>query len=100
MGGPDHPAAGGGTGDAQYGFDRAVHMMDGAPVDFLHPVRAHRRKKFGNMDLYCEKGDEAYYDSVIDSYLDSVLELWWSSVQVLGHLTLPLRYISEHHESI
>jgi len=86
-------------GDAQYGFDRAVHMMDGAPVDFVIGSVHLGGKKFGNMDLYyIEKGDEAYYDSVIDSYLDSVLELArWGQFQVLGHLTLPLRYINEHH---
>ncbi|MFQ8817817.1 MAG: hypothetical protein ACLR8R_01355 [Oscillospiraceae bacterium] len=51
------------------------------------------------MDLYyIEKGSEAYYDSVIDSYLDDVLALArWGRFQVLGHLTLPLRYINEHH---
>ena len=86
-------------GDAQYGFDRAVHMMDGAPVDFVIGSVHLGGKKFGNMDLYyIEKGGEAYYDSVIDSYLDSVLELArWGQFQVLGHLTLPLRYINEHH---
>lgn len=39
-------------GDAQYGFDRAVHMMDGAPVDFVIGSVHLGGKKFGNMDLY------------------------------------------------
>ena len=44
--------------------------------------------------IYIPKADMAYYRDVIDDYLDDVLALSrWGKVSVLGHLTLPLRYI-------
>lgn len=99
MGGPDHPAAGGGAGEAQLSFDRADRLLAGEELDFVIGSVHLSGKKFANMDLYyIEKGSEAYYDSVIGSYLDDVLALaQWGRFQVLGHLTLPLRYINEHH---
>ena len=74
-------------------------MQNAPPLDFVIGSVHMAGKKFHHKDLYyIEKADEAYYDSVIDSYLDSVLELArWGQFQVLGHLTLPLRYINEHH---
>ena len=81
-----------------------AHIMRSHPdflpeLDFVIGSVHLSGKKFANMDLYyIEKGSEAYYDSVIDSYLDDVLTLArWGRFQVLGHLTLPLRYINEHH---
>ena len=55
-------------------------------------------EKFHHFDLYyIEKRDETYYHSVIDSYLDDVLALArWGKFSVLGHLTLPLRYMNEN----
>ena len=55
-------------------------------------------KKFGNFDLYyVEKNSETYYHALIDSYLEDVLSLArWGKFSVLGHLTLPLRYINEN----
>ena len=55
-------------------------------------------KNFGNFDLYyVEKNSETYYHALIDSYLEDVLELAkWGRCSVLGHLTLPLRYINEN----
>ena len=86
-------------GEAQLSFDRADRLLAGEELDFVIGSVHLSGKKFDNMDLYyIEKGSEAYYDSVIDSYLDDVLTLArWGRFQVLGHLTLPLRYINEHH---
>ena len=87
-------------GEAYLDFPIADHLADTAPgLDFVIGSVHLSGKKFANMDLYyIEKGSEAYYDSVIDSYLDDVLTLArWGRFQVLGHLTLPLRYINEHH---
>ena len=74
-------------------------LLAGEELDFVIGSVHLSGKKFANMDLYyIEKGSEAYYDSVIGSYLDDVLALaQWGRFQVLGHLTLPLRYINEHH---
>ena len=85
--------------EAQLSFDRADRLLAGEELDFVIGSVHLSGKKFANMDLYyIEKGSEAYYDSVIDSYLDDVLALArWGRFQVLGHLTLPLRYINEHH---
>ena len=86
-------------GEAQLSFDRADRLLAGEELDFVIGSVHLSGKKFANMDLYyIEKGSEAYYDSVIDSYLDDVLALArWGRFQVLGHLTLPLRYINEQH---
>ena len=46
---------------------------------------------------YIEKNSETYYHRVIDSYLEDVLRLArWGRFSVLGHLTLPLRYMNEN----
>jgi histidinol-phosphatase (PHP family) len=51
--------------------------------------------RYGHEDLYyIPKADKAYYDDVIADYLDDMLALArWGRFQVLGHLTLPVRYI-------
>ena len=87
-------------GEAAMSFQRAEHLMQGAPpLDFVIGSVHMAGKKFHHKDLYyIEKADEAYYDSVIDSYLEDVLALArWGEFQVLGHLTLPLRYITENY---
>ena len=87
-------------GEAVRDFAYAEELLARLPeLDFVIGSVHMAGKKFHHKDLYyIEKADEAYYDSVIDSYLDSVLELArWGQFQVLGHLTLPLRYINEHH---
>ena len=89
-------------GEAQLSFDRADRLLAGEELDFVIGSVHLSGKKFANMDLYyIEKGSEAYYDSVIDSYLDDVLALArWGRFQVLGHLTLPLRYINAQHRAL
>ena len=87
-------------GEAAMSFQRAEHLMQNAPpLDFVIGSVHMAGKKFHHKDLYyIEKADEAYYDSIIDSYLEDVLALArWGKFQVLGHLTLPLRYINENY---
>lgn len=87
-------------GEAAMSFQRAEHLMQNAPpLDFVIGSVHMAGKKFHYKDLYyIEKADEVYYDSIIDSYLEDVLALArWGAFQVLGHLTLPLRYINENY---
>ena len=86
-------------GEANLAFDRAEHLLSHAPkLDFVIGSVHMAGKKFGNFDLYyVEKNSETYYHALIDSYLEDVLELAkWGRCSVLGHLTLPLRYINEN----
>lgn len=87
-------------GEAPMGFDRAEKLLASGPkLDFVIGSVHMAGEKFHHFDLYyIEKRDETYYHSVIDSYLEDVLRLArWGKFSVLGHLTLPLRYINESH---
>ncbi|MEI3143268.1 MAG: PHP domain-containing protein [Oscillospiraceae bacterium] len=87
-------------GEAYLGFQRAeILMHDAQQLDFVIGSVHMAGKKFHHKDLYYPgKADEAYYDSIIDSYLEDVLALArWGQFQVLGHLTLPLRYMNENY---
>ena len=86
-------------GEAPMGFDRAERLLEESPgLDFVIGSVHMAGEKFHHFDLYyIEKKDETYYHSVIDSYLEDVLRLArWGKFSVLGHLTLPLRYINEN----
>ena len=76
----------------------AMAALDGVKLDFVIGSVHMAGKKFGNFDLYyVEKNSETYYHALIDSYLEDVLSLArWGKFSVLGHLTLPLRYINEN----
>ena len=86
-------------GEAPMAFDRAEKLLADAPeLDFVIGSVHMAGEKFHHFDLYyIEKRDETYYHGVIDSYLDDVLALArWGKFSVLGHLTLPLRYMNEN----
>ena len=86
-------------GEAPMGFERAERLLGEAPkLDFVIGSVHMAGEKFQHFDLYfIEKGSKTYYHSVIDSYLEDVLRLAkWGKFSVLGHLTLPLRYINEN----
>ena len=91
-------------GDAQLAFDRAEHLLDTAPeLDFIIGSVHLSGPKHGHKDLYyIEKGDAEFYQSVIEEYLEEVTEVArWGKCSVLGHITLPLRYINEnYHEGL
>ena len=81
------------------GFDRAEKLLGEAPkLDFVIGSVHMAGEKFKHFDLYyIEKNSETYYHRVIDSYLEDVLRLArWGRFSVLGHLTLPLRYMNEN----
>lgn len=83
-------------GDAALSFDRGEKLLSDAPeLDFVIGSVHMMGPRFGHEDLYyIPKADEPYYHDVIDDYLDDVLALSrWGRFQVLGHLTLPVRYI-------
>ena len=83
-------------GEAALSFDRAEQLLADAPeLDFVIGSVHMMGPRYGHEDLYyIPKGDRAYYDDVIRDYLDDVLTLArWGKFQVLGHLTLPVRYI-------
>lgn len=87
-------------GEANLAFDRANFLINSAEkLDFCIGSVHTCSEKLDFLDLYfLEKGREpAYYAAVIEDYLDSVLAISrWGRFQVLGHLTLPLRYLKEH----
>ena len=83
-------------GEAALAFDRAEQLLADAPaLDFVIGSVHMMGPRHGREDLYyIPKGDAAFYRDVIDDYLDDVLALSrWGKFQVLGHLTLPVRYI-------
>ncbi len=86
-------------GEAPMGFERAEKLLADAPeLDFVIGSIHMAGEKFSYFDLYyIEKHGEMYYHSLIDSYLENMLRLArWGKFSVLGHLTLPLRYINEN----
>ena len=86
-------------GEAYMAFDRADRLVDGAPpLDFTIGSVHMLGERYGYRDLYyVEAGDAAHYRDVIDSYLEEMRKLaQWGRFNVLGHLTLPLRYINEN----
>ncbi len=83
-------------GDAALPFERAEKLLsDAPPLDFVIGSVHMMGPRYGHEDLYyIPKADKAYYDDVIADYLDDMLALArWGKFQVLGHLTLPVRYI-------
>ena len=86
-------------GEAVLSFDRAEQMLSEAPkLDFVIGSVHMASQRFGHMDLYdLPKADIDYSQAMIADYLDDVLTLArWGKFQVLGHLTLPLRYIRKN----
>ena len=86
-------------GEAPMGFARAEKLLSQAPaLDFVIGSVHMAGEKYQHFDLYyIEKNSETYYHSVIDSYLEDVLRLpRCGRFSVLGHLTLPLRYLNEN----
>lgn len=85
-------------GDAQWCPDRAEQLMAGQQLDFVIGSVHLTGEAFRRMDLYdVPQGTEEYYHRFIDSYLGELLSLVrWGKFHVVGHLSLPLRYINEH----
>lgn len=86
-------------GEAYLAFDRADYLVDHTPDPVFLIGSVHMLgKRFDYKDLYyVQPGDAAHYRAVIDSYLEEMKKLVaWGRFHVLGHLTLPLRYINEN----
>lgn len=92
-------------GDAQLSPEHAEHLLAAAPeLDFIiGSVHLSGAKNGNNKSLFfIEQGDADFYRGVIDDYLDEVeMVAKWGKCSVLGHITLPLRYINQkYHEGL
>lgn len=86
-------------GDACWSFPHTEQMMKCAPeLDFVIGSVHILSKRFGGVDLYYfDPRDEAEARAGIADYLENVQRLAeWGRFSVLGHLTLPLRYLNEN----
>lgn len=75
-------------------------ILSGMPrMDFVIGSVHQLSEKYGNTDLYFAASDDPQEaERQIEDYLDAVLKLArWGGFSVLGHLTLPLRYLNENH---
>ena len=86
-------------GDACWNFPHTEKLLEGAPaLDFVIGSVHMLSKRYDGLDLYYfdPKTEAEAYDGVAD-YLGRVRELAeWGKFDVLGHLTLPLRYLNEN----
>lgn len=86
-------------GDACWGFAHTEKLLEGAPpLDFIIGSVHMLSERFNALDLYYfdPKTEEEAYDGITD-YLDQVRKMAeWGKFDVLGHLTLPLRYLNEN----
>ena len=86
-------------GEATISQERADILLQNAPpLDFVIGSVHTASKKFDYFDLYyMEKRDMDYYHAIMDDYLDETVKLLhYGKFHVLGHLTLPLRYIKNN----
>ena len=87
-------------GEAYLSFDRADHLLDTAPeLDFIIGSIHMLSKAYDCKDLYYfDPADDAAARRGIADYLELVRQLanWDGTYSVLGHLTLPLRYLNEN----
>lgn len=86
-------------GDAPWAFAHAERIMADAPeLDFIIGSVHMLSERFDGVDLYFfDPKDEAEARSGIADYLEQVQKLAeWGRFSVLGHLTLPLRYLNEN----
>lgn len=86
-------------GDAVWGIDRMERMLSQAPaLDFCIGSIHTLSEQMDGRDLYfLSPRDEAETQACLADYLGQVKKLAeWGKFQVLGHLTLPLRYLNEN----
>ncbi len=86
-------------GEAAISTERADILLQNAPaLDFVIGSVHTASQKFDYFDLYfMEKQPMDYYRAIIDDYLDETVKLVnWGKFHVLGHLSLPLRYIKNN----
>lgn len=86
-------------GDAPWSFAHTAELLSGAPeLDFIIGSIHRLSMAFGGTDLYYfDPGDERAARRGIGDYLEQLQKLAaWDGYDVLGHLTLPLRYFNEN----
>ena len=86
-------------GDATWDLEHTVKLMADAPeLDFLIGSVHLLSKRFGGIDLYFfEPENEQEARDGMRDYLEQVRAMAaWGKFSVLGHLTLPLRYLNEN----
>lgn len=87
-------------GEATRDFAHAEKLLRQAPeMDFIIGSQHQLSGAYGHVDLYyCAAKDEQSARAQIEDYLTMVLQLAkWGKFSVLGHLTLPLRYMNENN---
>ena len=86
-------------GDACWNFAHTEKLLaDAPPLDFIIGSVHMLSKRYRGLDLYYfdPRTEEEAYDGIAD-YLDRVKVMAeWGQFDVLGHLTLPLRYLNEN----
>ena len=86
-------------GQATEDFERADRFLDEAPpLDFIIGSLHNLSWDYGRKD-FCtlEHVDEAFARQAIGTYLEEMLSLAkWGRFSVIGHMTLPLRYLNEN----
>lgn len=86
-------------GDAQWAPEHVAHLLEGAPeLDFIIGSIHMLSPKLGGNDLYFfDPQNDAEARVGIRDYLEQVqLLAEYGKFSVLGHLTLPLRYLNEN----
>jgi len=87
-------------GDAPWAFSHTERLLTDAPeMDFVIGSVHMLSEKFGGVDLYFfDPANETEARRGMADYLAQVQKLAeWGRFSVLGHLTLPLRYLNEIH---
>lgn len=86
-------------GEAITDFARAERYLADLPeeMDFVICSLHLMGEQYGRRDFYyITREDLRQYDNIIDTYLGELLQhARWGKFDVMGHLTLPLRYITE-----
>lgn len=86
-------------GEATISFERAEILLKNAPaLDYVIGSVHTASEKYQYLDLYyIPNQGPAYYDAIMRDYLAETKKLlMWGKFQVLGHFTLPLRYIRQN----
>lgn len=85
-------------GDAMWGFDHTEKLIADAPeLDFVIGSVHTLSEPYGGVDLYYfQPKTEQEARAGMGDYLEQVYKMAkWGKFSVLGHLTLPLRYLNE-----
>lgn len=86
-------------GDACWGFTQTEKLLQSAPpLDFIIGSVHMLSQRYNGLDLYyfAPKTEDEAYGGIAD-YLGQVRKMAeWGKFDVLGHLTLPLRYLNEN----